>query len=63
MIMLHHIQNDVLNNVHTCFMLWNVLHVIHLSMANSTLANKIVNKLSWHDFNLNFEHYHDNMLI
>jgi hypothetical protein len=32
-------------------------------MANSTLANKFVKKLSWPDFNLNFEHYHDNILI
>jgi hypothetical protein len=59
MIMLHHIQINVLNSVHTCLMLWKVLHI----MANSTLINNIGNKLFWHDFKLTSEDYHDNMLI
>jgi hypothetical protein len=54
MIMLHHIQYDALNSVHTCFMLNHVLHIIHLFMATSTLINNIGNKLFWHDINLYF---------
>jgi hypothetical protein len=61
--MLHHIQINVLNSVHTCFMLSNVLHIIHLFMANSTLINNIGHKFFWHDFNLTSEDYHDNMLV